>query len=692
MSDMQDFERVHNQISLLVGEIAAGHGPDADIAGIETALDNASRGKFSVAVVGAMNCGKSTLLNALLGREVLPASPTACSAKLVTISEAPLEVARVHFLTSADWQDLTGRSERYHRSQTSAVPGDKVDEADRAAVEIVDEANRKLGARTRDWLDAGVKEIPFEQLAQYVAKEGAFTPVVGRVDLQGPFGLDERLIFVDTPGLFDPVRARELETQRRLAESTAVLLVMYAGAAVSKDEVNFLKRRLVTVGFERIVPVVNKFDVIDSHQDRDRVRSYVRQRLADIVGELRAAGIKPVLLGALENASPVPVSGLMALVAKTRGEVDDADFHEERWRETGWDFDTYDDLLTLSGVATLQADTNAMVLARDGRRRLTDPLRKVQGFLLTQQSELKLEATENRAAREDLKKSRRAIEEEIHKLQKLEQALVLRKVRLADIADNLLAGLKKAAEEETRDILRRTADTAKRGASRDAGRDVGLVNANLLYELRSVSVEVSSVARRNLQALRSDLPDELRREVGRIVETLGFDADIDEYHFDRLQWIVNADIPEFEAGSAEAATDSRGFWARMPLFGRSQSAEIMAQLPGILDQWQTERRKDVLGWAEGVRRAVKVQYVDRAVADIGASLARAIEEKRETLKAQAKQGGVDERISQLLGASKEVAAKLEQVGEWLGSVEKIERALRSWGAEGGLDSDVGGTT
>ncbi|HEX6371136.1 MAG TPA: dynamin family protein [Longimicrobium sp.] len=157
-------------------------------------------GRFTLLVLGEFKRGKSTLLNAMLGRDLLPRKAAPCTAILTSLRYGPVPAVRVLF-TDGREENLTPEefTERYELKVEDVVGDEDAESA---------YYNAMAQDRFRD-IDMAEVEYPLE-LCQY--------------------GVE----LVDSPGLAEHA-ARERRTLEYLKKADAVILVL--------DAVNFLNQR-----------------------------------------------------------------------------------------------------------------------------------------------------------------------------------------------------------------------------------------------------------------------------------------------------------------------------------------------------------------------------------------------------------------------------------------------------------------
>lgn len=165
---------------------------------------------FHVVVFGEFNRGKSTLINALLGREVLPAKLVPTTGHVTRILWGPDEQVRV----------------RLRSGEIEVFPLAQLDE-----LSLVD------GIAVREDVE--------------------LVEVVADCTL-----LESGLVFVDTPGIQD-CRAQSERTERALLQADLILALLDATQLLSESEQSELLRIYRQLGTP-VVPIVNRLNLIDS--------------------------------------------------------------------------------------------------------------------------------------------------------------------------------------------------------------------------------------------------------------------------------------------------------------------------------------------------------------------------------------------------------------------------------------------
>lgn len=188
------------------------------------------RGVVNMAVVGRFKAGKSSLLNFIAGRAVLPVDVLPATAVVTTLSHGPVEQARLRY--------LDGRSQ----------------------------------------------EIPLRRLAEFVTEQGnpGNARQLAMVDVELPSLVAYQGIrFVDTPGLGSVHRHNTRTAREWLPEIGVALVATSIDQPLSEDDLTLLDE------LERFTPetivVLTKIDLAQDGQ-LERVTAFVKEQLVRRLG------------------------------------------------------------------------------------------------------------------------------------------------------------------------------------------------------------------------------------------------------------------------------------------------------------------------------------------------------------------------------------------------------------------------
>lgn len=225
---------------------------------------------FNLIILGEWNHGKTTLLNALLGKNVLPVSPTPTTSAI-------------------------------HRIVYSAEPNAKVVES-----------------------NGQEHSINFDDLVNFTAFKNPHEDVVLEVGYPSPL-LADRLVIIDTPGVNDLSLSRAEITYDYIPSCDAVVMCLDANQVLKNSERIFLTDKVIGQAREKIIFVVTKIDTL-STEEQDEVMSYTRSQLKVMLN-----GEEPTVFAvsaAKHLAGQTDVSGidtfvlyLNAFLADQRGKI-----------------------------------------------------------------------------------------------------------------------------------------------------------------------------------------------------------------------------------------------------------------------------------------------------------------------------------------------------------------------------------
>ncbi len=238
-----------------LGELASRGGLESIAREVrDERLPALEKGQMSLVVLGEFNHGKSTVVNALLGENVLPVGITPTTAVITHLVYGP-------------------------ERRVSIKPP-------RGAAAI---------------------EISFENMEAAIrhAEDDGQEPEYVEIAYPNEF-LSDSLVLVDTPGVNDISRQKVEITYGYVPRADVILYVLDATQVLKKSEVTFIRDRLLKANRDRIIFVLGKIDALTPDEARE-VEEYARQRLESLIGsaELYAFSARKALEAQRQN-QPVP--------------------------------------------------------------------------------------------------------------------------------------------------------------------------------------------------------------------------------------------------------------------------------------------------------------------------------------------------------------------------------------------------
>ncbi|MBT0612127.1 dynamin family protein [Campylobacter hyointestinalis] len=252
-----------NSLNLICNELKALD--ESHIKRLENAENSANNSKFYIAVTGVINAGKSSTLNAMIGKKILGVSNVPETANLSVITYSKDEFAKAVF-----W---SGNEQESMGLEPKKLQDLKVD---------VSELVKYTGASS--------------PLAPYVKQ------VILGVDL--PM-LRDGINIVDTPGLDDAVILREELTKAYMQESDFTLHLMNGAQSATKKDMSFIVNTLKNSKSGGLIVVLTHIDKLSSN-DQAEVLEYTKKSIAAELKEYGfdeslALDVKFFLVSAVKN-------------------------------------------------------------------------------------------------------------------------------------------------------------------------------------------------------------------------------------------------------------------------------------------------------------------------------------------------------------------------------------------------------
>lgn len=183
--------------------------------------------EFHIAFVGAIKAGKSTLINSFLGRNLASISVTPETAALTKFrASKDKDYIKLKFYNKKEWTNLwksidDSQSDIFKREYLAL-------EADKIKDKWVGADDKKLCFEDQEEFKEAIKKwTSSKKAAHYFVKEVE----IGLKD----FSLPERVVFIDTPGLDDPVEYRSKITREYIDKANAVLVCIQADAMTGQE-------------------------------------------------------------------------------------------------------------------------------------------------------------------------------------------------------------------------------------------------------------------------------------------------------------------------------------------------------------------------------------------------------------------------------------------------------------------------
>ena len=265
--------------------------------------------KFSIGITGVMNAGKSTMLNALMGKEILGSAVVPETANLTIVKHNPTESAKVFYWNQDEW----------NRIEKSALQLESMRD-------YVNETKKIFGDELSSYIkkESRFDEVDIKDLSSYTSAEaeGKKCNLVKYVELGSNLDfLNDGIEIVDTPGLDDPVIQREEITKEYISACDMMLHLMNVSQSATLKDIEFIIDALLYQNISKLLIVITRADTVSKEQ-LEEVIEYTK---TSIKRQLKAQNKDSKLDYILKTIKFIPISGKMALLHRTGREKEALD-------------------------------------------------------------------------------------------------------------------------------------------------------------------------------------------------------------------------------------------------------------------------------------------------------------------------------------------------------------------------------
>ncbi|MCI5969416.1 dynamin family protein [Helicobacter sp.] len=218
---------------------------------LESLLQKAQNQHFSLGITGVLSSGKSTLLNALLGKEILGSSTIPETASLTLLKYSKTPSACVRFWNAKEWQDL--QSTLDENTLNALFSNEEFSECFKTFVQDSTQS-----------LEIDINLLPKYTSANHPSK---ICNLVKETTLFTPLEfLQNNVEIVDTPGLDDPIVQREEITKDYLTKCDLLIHAMNAAQSATQIDRDFIIQSLHNANLSRILIVLTHADLLEKNE------------------------------------------------------------------------------------------------------------------------------------------------------------------------------------------------------------------------------------------------------------------------------------------------------------------------------------------------------------------------------------------------------------------------------------------
>ncbi|MCG3664822.1 dynamin family protein [Aliarcobacter butzleri] len=303
------FKDLKHTLENIINELKTDLTNKEILAELENTHNYLNDQKFSIGITGVMNAGKSTMLNALMGREILGSAVVPETANLTIVKHNPTDNAKVYYWNEQEWDRI-----KKSASQLESMK------------DFVEETNRIFGDNLKNYIRpvSRFDEIDIKDLSSYTSAEasGKKCNLVKYVELGSKLDfLSDGIEIVDTPGLDDPVIQREEITKEYISQCDMMIHLMNVSQSATLKDVEFIIDALLYQNISKLLVVITRADTVSKEQ-LDEVIKYTK---TSIEKQLKAQNKDSQLDYILKTIRFIPISGRMALLHRTGREKEALD-------------------------------------------------------------------------------------------------------------------------------------------------------------------------------------------------------------------------------------------------------------------------------------------------------------------------------------------------------------------------------
>ncbi len=194
---------------------------------------------FNVMIVGDFKRGKSSFINALLGKELLPSDITPETVTVNTVTYGDADTAEIYL----------------ENNTKKIIP---------------------MESLKRESLESILKQLPAKP--KYIS-------------VKDNNEILKNINFIDTPGLNDAVDSFDEVVIDYLSKADAVIYVVSASFPMSRDEQNFLSEIIIPASLAKVIVIVNMCDCLESEEEINLIKKATQKKCYEINPEIEVYAI-----------------------------------------------------------------------------------------------------------------------------------------------------------------------------------------------------------------------------------------------------------------------------------------------------------------------------------------------------------------------------------------------------------------
>ena len=245
--------------------------------------------EFNVAVTGVINAGKSTLLNALLGKKILGASNVPETVNLTVLKYAPEPFAKVNFWSETELKELgIAQVQDDEIAEIYGGAGVKFESETAKNLNIKFNADDESVAKFKSPSASDVcsdlpasKTVKTDEIKRYTSADSKYAKFVKSVELYENLELlKDNVRIIDTPGIDDAVALREELVRRFMQECDLMVHLMNVSQSATQKDLDFIVSSLQNSHAVRLAVLLTHADVL-KEGELNEVATYAKKSVGE---------------------------------------------------------------------------------------------------------------------------------------------------------------------------------------------------------------------------------------------------------------------------------------------------------------------------------------------------------------------------------------------------------------------------
>jgi predicted GTPase len=242
--------------------------------------------QLTVGIIGIVKSGKSTLLNSLFfeGKEVLPTAGTPMTSAITSLTYGEKPSITVEYFTDDEIKKIKEK----HDSHKSSGNDNKAAFDQYEGILKNPEVQNKVCKKRKEETPYETMEEIENKLYDYVGDDGPFVPFTKAVEVRANSDTLRGIFVVDTPGLNDPVEAREERTKEFLKKCDVVFIISKASGFITASDKTLIDRLVSGEGIRELYFIATQSDTavigknpLSESESLEKARNAARNNLKD---------------------------------------------------------------------------------------------------------------------------------------------------------------------------------------------------------------------------------------------------------------------------------------------------------------------------------------------------------------------------------------------------------------------------